>query len=178
MSIEQMNLDPAGVVHREVEFLVARCVTMDIPREKVELLLAQEARRRERVLEDSSASSMYLPYASVLQTAQAAQAAGDVFNWEKLCRRWLELQHGVTLGEVVRVHGWSRPRDLLLDRFTIDWFADAELPLAQGLMTFEGPSSHTQRGKMFKRHTCSLSCAVEHVQASSLMKNLFPHRFA
>lgn len=162
----------SDIVHRELSFLFARCQTLGISREDVRACLVEAAADWGRLHEAGTAQERAL-----LRTARAAQAEGRKHTWERASEDWLALRCGAQPGDVVQVSGWVTPREILLDRFVLDWAEDVESPLAHARMVFEGPSTYFQHGQQLARHQCDMHSRVVRSGASKLLRQLFPQRF-
>lgn len=177
-TIQASTYEQRRTLHREVEFLLARCATLGMAPSEVSALLLNDLQMRVAG-KDASTWEAGLPGADLLAQARQAQVCGDSSTWQLRSREWLVQVHGARLGEVIRVEGWQEPREILLDEFVLDWQGEAEMPLSQARMVLTGPSNHLSNGKAVQRSVCSVCAPVQKVaRPAVLLQQMYPQRFA
>lgn len=92
--------------------------------------------------------------AAILARAVTCQNQKDQAGYRAACQEWLLTVHGVRVGDTVRLGGWTTPRTIRIDDFSIDFhigdpeetppFAWFEGPCLSHVIRKGDPMSHGQ----------------------------------
>lgn len=102
------------------------------------------------------------PFTEILVRALRCQRGRDSTGYRLACLEWLKARHGVQPGDTVVLGGWSKPRTVRVEDFTI---ALAEDNLSQhSFLWFEGPClSHRVHGSNPESHGQAITDTVHKV---------------
>lgn len=105
----------------------------------------------------------------LLMNIRNAQRRGDEAKGRRLSQAWLLLQYDAFLGDTVRVHAWSQPREIFIEDFRLGWSGPRD-SLHAAFLWFEGPSALYRKCVYPDRHGCPMGTIVEKVAPSEQMR--------
>lgn len=109
------------------------------------------------------------PFDAILERARGRLLAGDLRTYEALSLEWLEARHGVRPHDVVELGGWSTPRRIRLERFSVAFGVtsdDIQRCLPNNVtLHFEGPS--LTRATRARHHLQSPDSYVRKLETAS-----------
>lgn len=98
------------------------------------------------------------PAADILTRARDCLTRRDQSGYQSACLAWLQTKHGAQLGDTVRLGGWDRPRDVVIEDFLIEFEGD---DLTRCSALFIGPCvSHKVKGTFPFDHLQSIKHSV------------------
>lgn len=161
--------DVQPLVDAELHTLYQRCHAAGVSREQVDAVLAVR-------FGPAGPAPLVIPERALVEQAWEYCRQGRVREAEDLARRWLLVAHRVREGDVALVTGWSRPREILIDKVQFVW--GKQSALEEGWLRLDGPTVFI--GGMGVRHNVTNLGARVTRQAypSARMHERYPERFA
>jgi len=180
------NEELIRLVDKELESMLQRCVQSGAGYEEALSQLSWKLVPEMHQIAQDQRTTEEAPYALLLQEAYDCYKKGDKDGNRAASEAWLAARHNVRPGNVIQVNGWVKPREILLDAFSLSWGYEEDASITSGFMWFEGPTSHFSKEKQ-PGYMCasiftsgylgaSLPTSVRKIEASPKLKKAFPER--
>lgn len=170
-----------AIIRQEIDQMVERCAAAGVPRESV------ISKFRFIAFTDSLIEAIEIdekkeaPFNALIRTAFNASKSGNKEALKAASEAWLLAKHGLRIGDVASVYGWTQPREILLEEFELSWRShgtDDEEGLSDCFLYITGPTSTNVRSTSPDSHIVPHDCRLAKTTPSRKLQDKFSERLA